>query len=57
MGPFCSLEEKQEVNLGTGYKNDIAQVRRETLSDATYFKSQIFSIQVDGTTDEGNMEE
>ena len=62
MGPMCSLEEKHGVNLDTGYKNDkacavfvefIAQERREALVNAI---SKV-SIQADGTTDKGNIEE
>ena len=64
MGPICSLEEKHRV-LGTGYINDkvcavfiefIAQERREALLDAIS-KARFFSIQADGTTDKGNIEE
>ena len=65
MGPICSLEEKHLVHLGTGYKNDkacavfvkfIAQERREALLDVIS-KARFFSIQADGTTDKGNIEE
>ena len=65
MGPICGLEEKHGVNLGTGYKNDkacavfaefIAQERREALLN-TISKAKFFSIQADGTTDKGNIEE
>ena len=65
MGPICGLEEKHRVNLGTGYKNDkacalfvefIAQERREALLDVVS-KARFFSIQADGTTDKGNIEE
>ena len=65
MGPICSLEEKHGANLGTGYKNDkacavfvelIAKERREVLLHAVS-KAKFFSIQADGTTDKGNIEE
>jgi len=62
MGPICSLEEKHGVNLGNGYKNDkacaffadfIAQERREALLNAI----SKASIQADGITNKGNVEE
>ena len=65
MGPICGLEEKHGVSLGTGYKNDkacavfvdfIAQERREALLDSVS-KAKFFSVQADGTTDKGNIEE
>ena len=65
MGPICGLEEKHGVSLGTGYKNDkacavfvdfIAQERREALLDSVS-KAKIFSVQADGTTEKGNIEE
>ena len=64
MAPLCALEEKHGVDLGSGYKNDkacttfveyIAKQQRELLS-STLAKSKFFSIQADGSTDVGNVE-
>ena len=59
--PLCLLEEKHGVDLGEGYRSDvacatfvdyIAQDLRERVVDAAHF----FSIQMDGSTDCANLE-
>lgn len=65
MAPLCELEEKHGVNLGSGHKNNqacadfvdhIAQSMRECLS-AVLAKAKFFSIQLDSSTDAGNIED
>ena len=65
MAPLCALEERHGVDLGSGYKNDqacaefvkyIAQEWRALLN-STLSKAKFFSIQGDGSTDSGNIEE
>ena len=65
MGAICELEEKHNVDLGTGYKNNqacanfveyIAQSQREKLADVLG-KAKFFSIQADGSTDSANVED
>ena len=64
MAPLCALEEKHGVDLGSGYKNDkacatfveyIAQQQRKLLT-STLAKAKFFSIQADGSTNVGNVE-
>ena len=64
MAPLCALEEKNGVDLGSGYKNDkacatfveyIAQQQSELLT-STLAKAKFFSIQANGSTDVGNVE-
>ena len=64
MAPLYALEEKHGVDLGSDYKNDkacatfveyIAKQQRELLS-STLAKAKFFSIQADGSTDVGNVE-
>ena len=63
MGPLCALE-KHGVDLGSGHKNDracavfvefIALERRQLLCSALA-KAKFFSVQSDGSTDAGNIE-
>ena len=65
MNSLCQLEERHGVNLGQGYKNDlacsmfvdyIARDMRENLCDILQ-AANVFSIQMDGATDTANMEE
>jgi len=64
MGSICELEERHGTNLGSGYKNDhscamfiefIAREQAESLV-STIGKCHFFSLQADGTTDCGNIE-
>ena len=65
MKPLCNLEERHGVQLGDGYKNDlacsqfveyIANDLQEKLKE-TLYKAKFFSLQMDGSTDCGNVEE
>ena len=65
MKALCKLQERHGVDLGETYKNDqacaifvdfIAQDLQERLGDALH-KAKFFSIQMDGSTDSGNIEE
>ena len=65
MSALCELEEKHGVDLGVGYKNNqacavfvdyIAWAQREALA-AQLAKAKFFSIQADGSTDCGNVED
>ena len=65
MKSFCQIEERHGVDLGEGYKNDlacstfvdyIAQDLREQLKESLQ-KAKFFSLQMDGSTDSGNIEE
>jgi len=65
MVPLCQLEEKHGIRLGTGYKNDracanfvhyIAEDQKLQLLNALH-KDKFLSIQINGSTDSGNMEE
>ena len=68
MAPHCELlQERHGVNLGTGYKNEkacatfvdlIAQEQQRTRAAAHYheFANQSFILQLDGSTDVGNVE-
>ena len=64
MKPLCLLEERHGVKLGDNYKNDLAcsaftdfigQELRENLRDEIH-KANFFSLQLDGSTDSGNVE-
>ena len=65
MKPLCLLEERHGVKLGDNYKNDLAcsaftdfigQELHENLRDEIH-KANFFSLQLDGSTDSGNVEE
>ena len=65
MKSLCDLEERHGVDLGQGYKNDrscalfvefIARDLKEQLLKALS-RSKFFSLQADGSTDSGNIEE
>ena len=65
MKTLCELEERHGVDLGQGYKNDrgcatfvefIARDLQEQLMKALS-RSKFFSLQADGSTDAGNIEE
>ena len=65
MKTLCKLEERHGVDLGQGYKNDrscatfmefIARDLQEQLMKALS-RSKFFSLQADGSTDAGNIEE
>ena len=65
MKPICELEECHGINLGQSYKNNqacatfieyIALERRNFLVEALRH-SKFFSVQADGSTDSGNIEE
>ena len=65
MKSLCELEERHGVDLGQGYKNDhsctlfvefIARDLKEQLLRALS-RSKFFSLQADGSTDSGNIEE
>ena len=65
MSTLCELEEKHRVDLGAGYKNNqacavfvdyIARAQREALA-AQLAKAKYFSIQADGSTYSGNVED
>ena len=65
MASLCQLEEKYGVGLGTGYKNDkacanfvhyIAEDQKVQLVNALS-KAKFFSVQMNGSTDSGNIEE
>ena len=65
MSAFCQLEEKHGVDLEVGYKNNqacatfvdyIAEAQREVLL-SMLAKANFFSIQVDSSTDSGNIED
>jgi len=64
MGSICKLEERHGMNLGSGYKNDhscamfiefIACEQAESLV-STIGKCHFISLQADGTTHSGNIE-
>ena len=64
MTSLCELEERNGTNLGSGYKNDhscatfiefIARELAESLI-SSIGKCHFFSLQADGTTDSGNIE-
>ena len=65
MKPLCELAERHGVDLGQGYKNDqscaefvkfIAHGQQKQLTTALSH-SKFFSLQADGSTDAGNIEE
>ncbi len=65
MAPLCELLERHGVDLGTGYKNEkacatfvdyISQEQRSTIVNALA-KARFFSLQLDGSTDAGNVED
>ena len=65
MGPLCQLEERHSVDLGQGYKNElacatfidyIAQEQCQGLA-ASLSRARFFGLQADGSTDAGNIEE
>ena len=65
MGPLCTLEERHGVDLGQGYKNElacasfvdyIAQEQQKTLAVALS-TAKFFGLQADGSTDAGNVED
>ena len=65
MKAVCELEERHGAELGQGYKNDqicatfvefIAHEQQEQLM-ATLSRSKFFSLQADGSTDVGNIDE
>ena len=65
MGPLCQLEERHGVDLGQGYKNElacatfidyIAQEQRQGLA-ASLSRARFFDLQADGSTDAGNIED
>ena len=65
MGSLCELEELHGVDLGPGYKNDHAcatfieyialEFKQQLL--ASLNNSKFFSVQVDASTDSGNVED
>ena len=66
MAMLCELEEKHGVDLGPGYKNEkasntfvhyIVQAQRELLTRVLTKAMLLFSIQADGSTDRGNVED
>ena len=65
MKPICELEERHRVDLGQGYKNNqacasfiefIALDQRHSLVEALS-RANFYSLQADGTTDSGNIED
>ncbi len=65
MASLCDLEIRHGVDLGTGYKNNqacatfvhyIAKEQRDHVQ-SVLAKSKFFSIQADGSTDSGNVED
>ena len=65
MKAVCALEERHGADLGEGYKNDrgcsvfvefIARDQQERLV-AELTRSKFFSLQADGSTDTGNIED
>ena len=65
MKSLCQLQERHGINLGESYKNDhacaifveyIAQDLRGLLGESLH-KAKFYSIQMDGSTDSGNVEE
>lgn len=65
MASLCEMETRHEVDLGSGYKNDqacamfvryIAKEQRDQLRSVLE-NVKFFSIQADGTTDAGNVED
>jgi hypothetical protein len=65
MDPLCQLEERHDVNLGTGYKNNqactqfvefIAKLKQQNLVEVLS-KAHFFSLQADGSTDCATVEE
>ena len=65
MGPLCQLEERHGIDLGQGYKNElacatfidyIAQEQRQGLA-ASLSRARFFGLQADGSTDAGNIED
>lgn len=65
MAPLCELLERHGVNLGSGYKNQkacvtfvdyISQEQQCTVVNSLA-RARFFSIQLDGSTDAGNVED
>ena len=65
MGSLCELEERHGVDLGKGYKNELAcaefihYIAQEQLQGlvGALSKAKFFSLQADGSTDSGNVED
>ena len=64
MGPLCELQGRHGVDVGSNYTNNqscttfvefIALEQRDLLKNL--LERKFFSIQCDGSTDSGNMEE
>ena len=62
IGPLCELEERHGVDLGEGYKNElacasfidyIAQEQQQSLVSALS-RAKFFSLQADSSTDAGD---
>lgn len=65
MAPLCELQERHGVDLGTGYKNKkacatftdfIALEQKHTVVNSLA-RASFFSLQLDGSTDAGNVED
>ena len=65
MAPLCELQERHGVNLGTGYKNekacatfvDFISLEQQHIVVNSLAKARFFSLQLDGSTDSGNVED
>ena len=65
MAPLCELHERHGVNLGNGYKNEkacatfvdyISLEQQHTIVNLLA-RAKFFSLQLDGSTDSGNVED
>ena len=65
MGPLCELEERHGVDLGQGYKNNLAcaefidfiALEQQQNLAKSLSKARFFSLQADSSTDSGNVED
>ena len=65
MAPICELQERHGVNLGTGYKNekacatfvDFISLEQQHAIVNSLATAKFFSLQLDGSTDAGNIED
>ena len=65
MAPLCDLLERHGVNIGTGHKNqkacatfiDFIALERQQAIVNSLASAKFFSLQLDGSTDVGNVED
>ena len=65
MGPLCELQERHGIDLGTGYKNqkacatfiDFIALEQKHAAVNALDRASFFSLQLDGSTDAGNVED